>query len=164
MIQTIQLLQRWYESIRFKFLKKFFFLLATVAMITVKFPFLFFDGNHCYERNSFMKIIQLINPNYLWRNGVKDKVPSGKIVINLYFLWPIVIRKTTATGSNRFFKNIFTNITHITKWMLNILKNVLFFFKISLMASLNILRSDLHNFLKEVTQKKKKKKKDERST
>ena len=61
------------------------------------------------------------------------------------------MKKTTATGSK--------HISHIAKCILLIFKKCLIFLKIPLMASLNILCSDLHNFLKEVAQKKKKKKK-----
>ena len=60
--------------------------------------------------------------------------------------------------SNRFktheklFFWIFNNICHIPEWILLIFKNSLFF-KIHLRARLNILCSDPHNFLKEVTKK-----------
>ena len=64
--------------------------------------------------------------------------------------------KTAATGlihSKSYFSGFFNNICHIPEWISLILKNSLFF-KISLMASLNILYSDPYNFLKEVTKKK----------
>ena len=48
---------------------------------------------------------------------------------------------------------IINNMCHITKWILLIFKNALFFFRIPLMASLNILCSDPNNFLKEITPK-----------
>ena len=63
--------------------------------------------------------------------------------------------KTAATGSKHiksYFSEFFNNICHITEGILLILKNSLFF-KIPLMASLNILYSGPHNFLKEGTKK-----------
>ena len=41
---------------------------------------------------------------------------------------------------------IINNMCHITKWILLIFKNVLFFFRIPLRASLSILCSDPNNF------------------
>ena len=70
------------------------------------------------------------------------------------------MKKAAATGSKHI-KNYFSkshqNICHITKWILLIFKNALFFFKIPLRVSLNVLYSDPHNFLKEVTPQKRKK-------
>ena len=74
------------------------------------------------------------------------------------------MKKAAATGSKHI-KNYFSkshqNICHITKWILLIFKNALFFFKIPLRVSLNVLYSDPHNFLKEVTPQKKKENRNE---
>ena len=87
---------------------KLFFLIATVAMITEKLSFSYFYGNHCqgnkfiHENNAAYqpKLSQLINPNYLWKNGVKhEKNSQKKVFIKAHILFPIVMTKTAATGS-----------------------------------------------------------------
>ena len=117
-------LQWWFKSIRFKFLKKFSF-----------------RGKRCYdnwetaffismaiivrERNSIIKIIQLINSNYLWRNGDRQRMPK-KISHKSIYLFPHHNEedRSNRVTTNQFFF-FFTNI-----WVLLILKNASFFFKI----------------------------------
>ena len=49
---------------------KYLLLLGTVAMITVKMYFIHFIAAVVKENYSFIKIMQPINPNYTWENGV----------------------------------------------------------------------------------------------
>ena len=50
---------------------KYFFFLATVAMITVKMSKPIFIAAVVKETYSFIKIMQPLRPNYNWENGVK---------------------------------------------------------------------------------------------
>ena len=126
-------------------------------MITQKLPFSYFHDNYC-QRNKFLHennaCYQAILCLKKWSQT--DQESSRKVVIKVHILFHIVMTKTAATGLiqiKSYFSVFLNNICHIPEWISLILKNSLFF-KISLMASLNILYSDPYNFLKEVTKKK----------
>ena len=99
-IQSIQLLQWWFESIRIMFLTKLSFLVATAAMITEKLSFSYFYGNHCQGN----KFLDENNAAYQCKLSLKkwsqtDQESWRKVVIKVHILFPIVMKKTTATGS-----------------------------------------------------------------
>ena len=50
---------------------KHFLLIANAATISEKLFFSFSMGTIVTETNSFVKIVQRINQNYCWKNGVK---------------------------------------------------------------------------------------------
>ena len=57
-----------------------FFLVGAVAMKTDKLYFTISMTNIAKEKNFFLKIIQFINPNYPWKNRVKQISDSEDIV------------------------------------------------------------------------------------
>lgn len=124
---------------------EFFSLAAIVATISEKLSFSYFHGN-LYENNAAYQ-----SKLSLKIFSFTDKDSSRKFFIKKLFMlfFPIVMTQTVAIGSKhikKFFLLIFTNIC----------QKMVHFFKISLMASLNSLRSGSHNFLKEVTKKTRK--------
>ena len=94
---------------------KLFLPVATTAMITEKLPFSYFHGNHCQGSEFLHKN----NAAYQFKLSLKkwnqtDKEPSRKVAIKVHIYFPIVMKKTAATGSNHiksyfygFLKNIF---------------------------------------------------------
>ena len=105
--------------------------------------------------NSFLEIMQLINPKYYWKKWIQaNKESSRKVLIKLHFLFPIVMTKTASAGSKHiksyFPEFLITFVIYLSEFYL-FLKVT--FFKIPLMANLNILWSDPPQFLKEVTKK-----------
>ena len=134
---------------------KLFLLVATFAITNEKLPFSYPYGNH-YQGNKFVpgnnaayqsKILQK-----KWIQANKES--SRKVVIKVHILFPIVMAKTTSTGSKHI-KNYFpgfliTFVIYLSEFYLFLKVN---FFKIPLMANLNILCSDPPQFLKEVTKK-----------
>ena len=131
---------------------KFFFLVATIAMITEKLPFPISITTIVRETNSFIKIMRLINYLTYWLayqsklslkkwNQTDKGLWRRKVVIKVYPL----PHYSDAGPSNRvkthwkkFFFLIFTTILTVSHDFL--------FFLISFMASLNILCLGPHNF------------------
>ena len=111
LIQSIQFLQWWFESVRLEFLTKLFFLVATVAMITEELSFSYFHGNH-YQGNKFL---HEDNAAYQSKASLKkwsqtDKESSKIVVIKVHVLFPIVMRKTAAIGSKHI-KSYFSGVS-----------------------------------------------------
>ena len=96
---------------------KLSFLVATVAMITEKFPFSYFHGQHC-QGNKFLHENNAIYQSKLslkkWSQT--DKESSGKVVVKVHNFFPIVTTKTAATVSKlikSYFSGFLNNICHI---------------------------------------------------
>ena len=79
---------------------KFFFLVATVVMITDKLPFSYFHGNHCKGK----KFLHEEDAAYQSKLSLKkwsqtSKEYSRKVVIKVHILFLILMTKTAAAGS-----------------------------------------------------------------
>ena len=76
-----------------------FFLLATVAMITVKMSFTHFHSSSCQGNIFLHQNMQSISPNYNWENGVKQIRLLKKICHKSCILCQLLRTKTLASGS-----------------------------------------------------------------
>ena len=72
------------------FLMKNVFLVASIVMVTEKLSFFYFHGTHCKGDKFLYQIIQLINPNYPWKDGVKQIKPTQKKSSQSYILCLII--------------------------------------------------------------------------
>ena len=79
--------------------RSIFFLLATVAMITVKISFTHFHRTIFRETHSFMKIIQPISPNYNRKYRVKQIMIIEEKSSQSFILCQLLRTKTLASGS-----------------------------------------------------------------
>ena len=76
-----------------------FFLLAPVAIITVKMSFTHFHSSSVRETYSFIKIMQPVNPNYNWENEVKQIKNTEENLSQSCILCQLLRTKTLAPGS-----------------------------------------------------------------
>ena len=96
----------WFNT---EFPNEAFFLLATVAMITVK-SLRIFRAAVVREIYSFIKIMQPISPNYNWENGVKKIKITEENLSQSCILCQLLRAKTIYQGQNE--SNIFFNFYH----------------------------------------------------
>ena len=75
----------------------FFFLLVTIAMITVKMSFTHFHSSSFREIYFFIKIMKPISPNYNWENGVKQIKIIDENLSQSYILCQLLRKKTLAS-------------------------------------------------------------------
>ena len=88
-----------------------FFLLETVAMITLKILSIFIAAV-VREIYSFIKIMQPISPNYNWENGVKQIKIIEENLLQICILCQLLRTKTLASGS-KYVKHFYNKITKI---------------------------------------------------
>ena len=81
-----------------KFHNEAFYLLATVAMITVKVLPIFVAAS-VRETHFFIKIMQPISPNYNWEKGVKQIKITEENLSKSCILYQLLRKKTLVSGS-----------------------------------------------------------------
>ena len=94
-----------------------FFLLATVAMITVNILPIFIAAV-VREIYSFIKIMQPIIPNYNWENGVKQIKITEKNLSQICILCQLLRTKTLVSGS-KCFKHLLLFLPLFTLYLLS---------------------------------------------
>lgn len=84
-------------------------LFATVALINKIVSFSFSIATFDNEKNFFNKIMNLINPNYHWKNGVKQVKINLEKLLQICICYPLLRTQT--------FSLIFANNCHVTLWI-----------------------------------------------
>ena len=119
---------------------KHFFLIAKVTMISEKLLFSFSMATIVRKRNSFFKIAQLINQNYLWKSGVKW-IKNTQEKLSLKCILCLTANDADLSISLKMHKKlsfwIFTTIFHIYIYLTGfcLYFNMFFFSEIPLIAS-----------------------------
>ena len=96
-----------------------FYLLATVAMITVKVSPIFVAAS-VRETHFFIKIMQPISPNYNWEKGVKQIKITEENLSKSCILYQLLRKKTLVSGSKcikHFFKFLPLFYLISSEWM-----------------------------------------------